>query len=298
MPLRNAPENPTNPRSVESPDSTVSALRQDTHNRVERTGRWITKSKKGLVATYLGPLLSWPTEILLGLKGDILSSTDTRKVEQTIQENFANVPLKGDVLVRIGHNNVFGELYRLFKPGIKNRPNILLRMALGVPATIMTALTSSLTRADHYNPFTRSMVVYHSSNLGIAAHEAGHAIDFDNKKFPGLHALFHGIWPITLMHEYDASKIAMQHLNSPQRSEAVKVLEPAFGTYVGGVLGAIGGAFNPSRWLAAGLSLGPILAGHIHSRFNKRKRGDYNIFFNADEDNNYSGASLESMAYA
>ena len=107
---------------------------------------------------------------------------------------------------------------------------------------------------DHYNPFTNTIHLY-SGSPAIALHEAGHAKDFARRKWKGTYAVA-GILPIVpLIQEGIATSDALGYLEATQsvsaQQEAYEILYPAYGTYVGAeikalgpfgvILGAIGG---------------------------------------------------------
>ena len=107
---------------------------------------------------------------------------------------------------------------------------------------------------DHYNPFTNTIHLY-SGSPAIALHEAGHAKDFARRKWKGTYAVA-GILPIVpLIQEGIATSDALGYLEATQsvsaQQEGYEILYPAYGTYVGAeikalgpfgvILGAIGG---------------------------------------------------------
>lgn len=224
----------------------------------------IIHRKGDILENTLGRVGSIDTNVLLATPHSIIKRIPGSSVEE-LAEKFKNINWQGNVEVYLNHSPLFRQLKRLFSGD--RRPNIFGRLLLGLPATILTWLPSKLGRLDFYNPFTEAVTTYHSHPKNpVQMHEIGHAIDFDRAKRPTLKVLSNLLfWPSILYHEWKASKIAMQHLDENERKTARKVLEPAFGSYVGGWLSPI------SRFA---VPIG-ILAGHVKARLIPR-----NIFFN------------------
>ena len=121
---------------------------------------------------------------------------------------------------------------------------------------------------DHYNPFTDTIHLY-SDVPAIALHEAGHAKDFARRKWKGTYALAYGVPLVPLYHESIATRDALayaEYAASPsERREAIQVLYPAYGTYVGSAFGTlIPSATSP-------LYYGSVVAGHAAARFDSEK---------------------------
>lgn len=116
-----------------------------------------------------------------------------------------------------------------------------------------TVLPGRVFGGDHYNPFTDTIHVY--SNIpAIAYHEGGHAKDFARRKWKGTYAAAYFLPIVPLYHEAIATNDALSYVRSSrsvaEEQEAVKILYPAYGTYVGSaipaapfgyVVGVIGG---------------------------------------------------------
>ena len=254
---------------VETSDTAIQAIQQQTKEAVD--GALEIVEGNGVIANTIGHIFALPTHLILGTWKDIFKSTPTKELREHVENRFKDVKWKGDTMVRLGHNNLAGQLFRLFKPGIKNRPHMLLRLLIGLPTTIFTSIASGIGRMDHYNPWTKTAVVYHPDKA-VVSHELGHAVDYDKSDYPGLYSLLYGLPMVNLYHEWKASNIAMKHLSSEERGEAAKVLEPAYGSYVGGGLGALFPKyFNP-------LYIGSVIAGHIHAR-TSNKLDKRNWFF-------------------
>ncbi len=111
---------------------------------------------------------------------------------------------------------------------------------------------------DHFNPYTNTIHLY-SDIPAVALHEGGHAKDFARRKWKGSYAAVYSLPLVPLYHESVASRDVrayIESLGSPEQSaEAVRVLYPAYGTYVG----SAAGNFLPS----APVYVGAVLGGHL-----------------------------------
>ena len=118
------------------------------------------------------------------------------------------------------------------------------RYTVGVVSVVAEAIfPGRLFGGDHYNPFTNTIHLY-SGSPAIALHEAGHAKDFARRKWKGTYA-FAGILPIfPLFQEGIATSDALGYLEATQsvsaQQEAYEILYPAYGTYVGAEIKALG----------------------------------------------------------
>jgi hypothetical protein len=96
---------------------------------------------------------------------------------------------------------------------------------------------------DHYNPFTDTIHLY-SGSPEIALHEAGHAKDFARRKWKGTYAAARILPIVPLIQEGIATSDALGYLEATQtvsaQQEAYEILYPAYGTYVGAEIKALG----------------------------------------------------------
>ena len=96
---------------------------------------------------------------------------------------------------------------------------------------------------DHYNPFTNTIHLY-SGSPEIALHEAGHAKDFARRKWKGTYAAARILPIVPLIQEAIATSDALGYLEATQtvsaQQEAYEILYPAYGTYVGAEIKALG----------------------------------------------------------
>lgn len=162
---------------------------------------------------------------------------------------------------------------RALKRLVKNRKVAWpYRLLLGFPITLITdvllpgRLFAGLLGGDSYNPFTDTVAMY-SDLPSVALHEAGHAHDFNRRRWKGTYALIRLIPFVDLYQEYQATDEAVDHLvgigDRPEELAAYKILYPAYGTYVGNYF-----------FLPGGSVLGALL-GHVVGRMKARSRATY-----------------------
>jgi hypothetical protein len=134
--------------------------------------------------------------------------------------------------IRIGHNSVVKDVARLFKDEKLKDISLLGRIFLGIPATLLGGLYSKLTRADYYNPFTKTAVIY-SDVPAIAVHELAHAKDYQTVGKPTLYSLFRATGIGALYQEIKASVMAHKYIKEKDKNEKTgRYLIPAFVTHV------------------------------------------------------------------
>ena len=146
------------------------------------------------------------------------------------------------------------------------------RLLLGFPITLITdvllpgRLFAGLLGGDSYNPYTDTVAIY-SDLPAVALHEAGHAHDFNGRRFKGTYSLVRIIPFVDLYQEYRATDEAVDHLiqigDRQEELAAYKILYPAYGTYAGTYL------------LLPGGSLVGAFVGHIFGRMKARDRAKY-----------------------
>ncbi|HUP77185.1 MAG TPA: hypothetical protein VM260_01400 [Pirellula sp.] len=132
---------------------------------------------------------------------------------------------------------------------------------------------------DHYNPYTGTIHLY-GDVPAIAFHEAAHAKDFSNRKYPGTYAALYTIPAVPLWHERNATNDVLsyvQYRNDHQlERQAYHVLYPAYGTYMGSAGGyAFPRYSNP-------IYLGGILVGHAVGRLQAPKEDADQVPGNAE----------------
>lgn len=200
-------------------------------------------SDREVIANTLGHLVAIPLMHVRMWTPDAIFNTPTKDLTHELADRWKDVPFKGDVLVRVGHTSLAGDIQRsLAKDNeMKNALPRALRM-IGLPATLLISTAAKALRLDHYNPFTQTAVTFHS-HREVGMHEMGHAKDFDTHSNWGkvgitlLKAIPFG----NLVTEWPASKYALQQMKTDEeRRQAIKTLEPAFSTYVTGGIMSLG----------------------------------------------------------
>lgn len=226
--------------------------------------------KKDTVLHTLGHLLAIPSHIVFGRLQDVGVDPDPKLVDE-ILENWNDVPWKGDVTVRIGHIDPKTDWKRIVEHKRRDGKSNVLTEAAGFLTTYIADWKHSLTRSNFYNSWTKTVHMYHPDSA-VASHELGHAQDLDN---PENKTKFFR----RLRNEWMASKHAMEHAGSDEkRRNAMKILEPAFGTYIanvasntvllGGLVGLFASEFHSPKPMSFYEKKAPMVAGaFIASKF-------------------------------
>ena len=143
------------------------------------------------------------------------------------------------------------------------------RYTFGTVATLgETIVPGRLFGGDHYNPYTGTIHLY-GDVPSIAFHEAAHAKDFSNRRYPGNYAALYIIPTVPLWHERTATNDVLSYVQNCNdrklEKEAYHTLYPAYGTYIGNAGGyAFPRYSNP-------IYLGGILVGHAIGRWQSPK---------------------------
>ena len=135
-------------------------------------------------ATYLitPSMLINPSDKELSAFGLTVDDNDKKaKMYETLAKRMSsgNVDQLQDVHVNLGGGRVWNDVVRTWN---NSRLNPLLRV-LGTAVVPFSDFTSSLTRSDHYNPFSNTVTLY-SDSPAILTHELGHAIDINSYSRP------------------------------------------------------------------------------------------------------------------
>lgn len=146
------------------------------------------------------------------------------------------------------------------------------RFLLGLPVTLVAdvllpgRLFAGLIGGDSYNPFTDTVSIY-SDLPSVSLHEAGHAHDFNTKRFKGTYALVRMVPFVDLYQEFQATDEAIGYfIESGEKDEELtsyKILYPAYGTYVGSYLFILGGPLIGAA------------VGHVWGRMKASSRAKY-----------------------
>jgi hypothetical protein len=176
-----------------------------------------------------------------------------------------------DTTVRIGHTRIGEDIKRLFTDKRLKDISLLGRIFLGIPGTIFGGLLGKLTRADHYNPMTKTVHVY-SDIPAVALHELGHAKDFQEVGYPTLYAYAREWSPVELWQEYRASSKAHKALPENIKGQTGRFLIPAYATYIASKVN------HPYA------KLGILAGGHILGAIYNAYRGILNMFGKKDKE--------------
>ena len=198
------------------------------------------------IIDFLGNFLALPSKLfLLSWKFDqhYISPETEDKLVHYLDQRKQN-PVLTNVKFRLNQYRPIQDLSRL----IHNRHMAWpYRLLLGLPITLIIDVLLPgrlLPWGDYYNPYTNTAHLY-SDHPAIMLHEAGHAYDFGKKKFKGTYAILRLIPFVDLYQEYKATDQAFDYLIEIQDREtevrAIKILYPAYATYIAGYLGYFGG---------------------------------------------------------
>jgi hypothetical protein len=131
------------------------------------------------VSATIGRVLSMPAMDILGTAHETasLDNPDIKAYLDAVKDHSA---LK-DVGVYLGSERLLNKLYRTWKnPRYGFGSKVM--STLNFP---IRALSAAMGRADHYDPTSNTISVFHS-DPAILAHELGHAMDFGTAKDPDL----------------------------------------------------------------------------------------------------------------
>lgn len=246
------------------------------HRTKEGGSFTVLHNNKDLIAGSLGHLLAIPTIHLPLLTLDAIAKNPSKEVAETLTRRYKDVPWKGDVLVRVGHASLMGDIARSIAKDadMKGAPPRWLR-TLMIPSTVIANLLTKTFRWDSYNPFTSTVTVFHA-NDAVGTGRVGQAQFYDELQTPAIKsvvALAQTIPFVPLWTEWNSYANAMKRFETDtQRKKALKIYEPHWGFMLNmNILGSVpylGSLAVPSMLLYAGsLMLGAGAAGHITSRF-------------------------------
>ena len=146
------------------------------------------------------------------------------------------------------------------------------RYTLGVISVACEAvLPGRVFGRDSYNPYTATVHIY-SDVPALAIKQAGHSKDYTRRTYPGTYSLVSivpllDLWPQAIA-TGDALAYAERHGDADLEREEYRILYPAYGAGVGGVVGdVVAGAFLP-------IYAGTVVAGHVVGRWEARRVED------------------------
>jgi hypothetical protein len=134
-----------------------------------------------------------------------------------------------------------------------------------------TLIPGRIFGGDHYNPYTATIHLY-SDLPSIAFHEAAHAKDFSNRRYPGNYAALYALPCVSLWHERIATNDVLSYVqyrnDAELRREAYHILYPAYGTYAGNAAGYAVPKYSYPIYI------GGILVGHAIGRWRGNQLDD------------------------
>lgn len=168
----------------------------------------------------------------------------------------------GHVKVRLNQYRPWDDMKRLTKNRTMAWP---WRYTVGVVSVLGEGIfPGRILGGDHFNPYTQTVHLYSDLPV-IGFHEGAHAKDFSRRGYPGTYAAAYMLPIVPLYHESVASRDVMDYvskLGDPQlEQQAYHLLYPAYGTYVGGAIGAVIPAVSFPAYY------GSVLAGHAAGRY-------------------------------
>ncbi len=243
---------PLRPRSITTDQFYLSEQLRDGTPQIQRG-----KPRKILDAT--GWVLGIPDKIVLWNRR-VDSHHISPHTEEVINEYLA-VNSLDTTRVRLNQYYPSDDWRRLVKNKTVAAP---WRYTFGAVFTAYeTIIPGRLFGGDHYNPYTDTIHLY-SDVPAIALHEAAHAKDFARRQYKGTYAAAYILPGAPLYHESiatgDALAYSQLYSSARDHKEAYHVLYPAYGTYIGSVLG------TPFPRYSSPIFYGSVVAGHLWGR--------------------------------
>ncbi|MFN7892513.1 MAG: hypothetical protein ACK5OC_19610 [Pirellula sp.] len=201
-----------------------------------------------------------PSKLMLWNR-KVESHSISPETEQRLEEYMVDNQLL-DVKVRLNQYRPLDDWRRLVRNKSVAWP---WRYTFGAVATAAeTVVPGRLFGGDHFNPYTSTIHLY-SDLPAVALHEAAHAKDFSNRKYPGTYAAVYALPIVPLWHERIATNDVLAYVrdrgDADAQREAYHLLYPAYGTYGGNAAGVV----FPTA--SAPLFIAGVLAGHAAGRY-------------------------------
>lgn len=162
--------------------------------------------------------------------------------EQTEQEValYLSMHELDEVMVRVNQYDPGGEWRRLAD---NKRVGAGWRYTVGALTTLAyTVFPGRLVGNDSYNPYTDTVHIY-SDVPALALEQAAYARDVHERERPGTYAAVQGLPLVGLWHESRSKHEVHEFLSfqgTPQeQAEAHRILDPQFGTEIGGQFGSL-----------------------------------------------------------
>ena len=235
--------------------------------------------------------VSSPETALFTLSSDPLKPGPTKKDKNLAEiiKAYSKDPELKNLKIYLNHQSAVDRA----KDIMANKRTSGVRKLLALAFSPMTSFATSIGRSDHYDPAAHSVTLY-TNSPAILAHELGHAKDYGrgNLEFKLLTRQLADHLPLkpgTLYSEAKASATAHEKLKKTKSfKHDVKsrgLLGGAFGTYVGGAVGALMARRDAKRgrvrlggraklrqagYILGGSALGRIVASAAQHLANRR----------------------------
>lgn len=261
----------------------LSYFKTRTDHTNNRTGHDISSGVPVEFVDIMGNILSIQSKLLL-----LNFSIDNHRISndnKQIAIDFIEHHKLYDTKIRFNEYAPSDELKRLFNV---TRINFIFKYIFGLFHTLSYVINPGrLFGGDYYNPITNTVNIY-SNNPAIILHELGHALDFNQRIYPGLYMLLRYIPIVSLYQEFRASQFAIEYFRDnhyyEEEIKAYKILYPAYSTYIfGAVVEYVPTPLIVSLFFPF-VILGHI-AGYVHSLLrNKQIDFNDNVIFSSDID--------------
>ncbi|MFZ5534868.1 MAG: hypothetical protein ACOY3M_01800 [Patescibacteria group bacterium] len=300
------------------PEAVVGATTSDiTHQQKTKEGSLtIEYHTHDSIANTIGHILAVPTVHTLLWTWDSAFKNPPKELADQLFDRYKDVPWKGDVLVRVGHASIIGDMQRALarNESVRGRPwrlkDIPGRVAetfgkLGIAFfTFFSTAAAKFLRTDFYNPYANVATVYHPK-LGVGMHELGHAEFFNQRDnvsrvgllimdWLGLNVGKDIVVPVPFFRsftEYKASQIAMQRFKTDEeRREGLKILEGAWATYLFSDVLSLSFLPKPvTEAIGSVLSYPASVAGHLMNRLYPKKDQRFSYIFSGKAGSGFAG---------
>jgi len=245
------------------------------HSIQSKEGGSLTVVQKNeFIARSFGHIFAIPMVHLPLLTPDSMFKSPSEETVSYLVKQWKDVPWKSDVLVRVGHTSVFGDIARSMAKNkdMKGAPPRWVRM-LALPVTVCQSIGAKFMRYDHYNAFTNTVHIFHADKavgMGRIA-QAAWFDAMDDGLVKGVVRVAQTVPGITGFVEWKTFEQALPKFrNDAERRHATKIYEPYWGMMT---LRSIAGPFKyalPPGLLGVNLvsasTIGGAVGGHVMAR--------------------------------
>lgn len=200
------------------------------------TGKIVFHREKSFVASTIGHIRNLVSAVVLADPKRILngfSKNEQDEIESKIRERYKNIHFMDDLHIYFGSSGFKDQIIKYYESQNQKVP-FWEKIKLSIEDFFINS-----SRSDHYVPGTNTITLY-SDQYSTAAHEIGHAIDFnayEGKELTRTSSQQKKGWTETLNKERIASNFAMRFMTPEERKKYSGNLSAAYGTYQGGTVG-------------------------------------------------------------